>query len=195
MAENTGEHGSGRGNVDELRVALTRQCATESRNTLYTSTSFFIWLRSLRFFRGSIWVSAVVCSTVAASSAIKDFGLPPLIVAGLTLAGVLLPGVVKALKIDEAIEQYSARAAMFKNAEAALQRAAQVWSNKDIEDFEREARTALGLLDEARSVSLTPPEWAFKMAQAKVKSGDYDPDGEKEDGCIRRLMNCLFRKR
>lgn len=122
-----------------------------------------------------------MASTIAASTAVSSFNLPPVIIAGLTLSGVLLPGVGKALKLDESIENYSKQAALFKNAEAALQRASSVWANKPIEEFEAEAKSAMALLDEARSVSLTPPEWAFKEAQAKVKSGDYDPDRPNDE--------------
>lgn len=74
---------------------------------------------------------------------------------------------------------YAAKAGAFKNAEGALRRAANVWSNKPYEEFEKDARQALAQLDEARKGSLTPPEWCFKAAQRKVKSGDYDPDPVK----------------
>lgn len=157
---------------DTLRI----ECLEQARNTLYTSTSFYIWLRHLRLWRGSIWVLAVVCSTVAASSIVSDFALPNALVAGLTLAGVLLPAVVKALKLDETIEAYSDQAAKFKNVEGRLGRAGRVWSEGAVELFEEEARAAFADLDEARLVSLTPPEWCFKRAQKKIQTGDYDPD-------------------
>lgn len=173
--------------VDPLAAALVKQCATEARNTLYTSTSFYIWLRALRNARAALWVMAAIASTIAASSVVSKLSLSPVLLAGLTLAGVILPGIVKATKLDEAIEAYEAQAAAFKKAEAALGRAANVWSNKPIEEFEQEARAAQKLLDDARSVSLTPPELIFKWAQIKVRSGDYDPDDTQTMGFWRRL--------
>lgn len=165
-------------NISGVRMkdTLRTECLEQARNTLYTSTSFYIWLRCLRFWRGSIWFAAVACSTVAASSIVSDFGWPAPVVAGLTLAGVLLPAVVKALKLDETIEAYSEQAAKFKNVEGRLGRAGRVWSEASSEVFESEARSAFEDLDEARLQSLTPPEWCFKKAQKKIQTGDYDPD-------------------
>jgi mannose/fructose/N-acetylgalactosamine-specific phosphotransferase system component IIC len=86
-----------------MKDTLRKECLEQARNTLYTSTSFYIWLRCLRFWRALIWFAAVVCSTVAANSIVSDFGWPAAVVAGLTLAGVLLPAVIKVLKLDETI--------------------------------------------------------------------------------------------
>lgn len=159
-----------------MKENLRTECLEQARNTLYTSTSFYIWLRCLRSWRALIWFSAVVCSTVAASSIVSDFGWPAPVVAGLTLAGVLLPAVIKALKLDEIIEAYSDQAAKFKNVEGRLGRAGRVWSEGSPELFEKEARSAFDDLDRSRLVSLTPPEWCFKRAQKKIQTGDYDPD-------------------
>ena len=121
-----------------MKETLRTECLEQARNTLYTSTSFYIWLRCLRFWRALIWFAAVVCSTVAASSIVSDFGWPAPVVARLTLAGVLLPAVIKALKLDEAIEAYSDQAAQFKSVEGRLGRAGRVWSEGSPELFEKE---------------------------------------------------------
>jgi len=176
MAGDTRNGSASDGDVAALRASLIKECGEQAGNSVYTSTTFYIYLRRLRFCQGALWVLAVLASTVAASSVVGDLGIPPVVVAGMTLAGVLLPGVIKALKLDDQIQAYSEQAGQFKNAEGALRRAADVWSNKDIEAFEQEARSALQLLDETRLKSLTPPEWVFKKAQKKVKKGDYDPD-------------------
>lgn len=175
------EHGADNGDDMTFAEALTKQCADESRNTLYTSTSFYIYLRSLRRWRAGLWVGAGISSTIAASAVVAEFSLNPVLVAGLTLAGVILPGIVKAINLDGEIEAFEKQAAAFKKAEAHLDRAAKVWSKKSAEEFEKEARSAQELLDTARSVSLTPPEWAFKAAQKKIQSGDYDPDDTTEN--------------
>tara|TARA_R110002012_G_scaffold81162_4_gene205520 strand:+ start:3285 stop:3605 length:321 start_codon:yes stop_codon:yes gene_type:complete len=101
-----------------------------------------------------------------------------LMIAGLSLLAVILPGATKALDLDDSIKAYAETAGALKNAEGALRRAANIWSNKPYDDFEKDAKSALLQLDEARNGSLTPPEWCFKSAQRKVKSGDYDPDEE-----------------
>lgn len=123
-----------------------------------------------------IWIAAVTSSSAAASTAIsKQPGLE-VVVAGLALLGVILPGVIKALGLDETITAYEKTAAAFKNVEGSLRRAAEVWSHKPYTEFEQEASKALADLEAAQEPSLTPPEWCFRAAQTKVKSGDYDPD-------------------
>lgn len=159
-----------------MKEKLKRECLEQSRNTLYTSTTFFIWLKYLRVIRGAIWFLAAVCGTAAASTVIADFAVPKLLTAGMTLAGVLLPAVIKALNLDETIDAYAEQAAHFKNVEGRLGRAGRVWSEKSEEEFEKEAREAFADLDKARLASLTPPDWCFRAAQKKVQNGNYDPD-------------------
>ena len=86
----------------------------------------------------------------AASTSISKQPNLEAVVAGLALLGIILPGVIKALKLDETISAYEKAAANFKVVEGALRRAADVWSNKSYEEFEREARKALDALDNAR---------------------------------------------
>lgn len=175
MAKPVWYHNTDIGGV-KMKETLRTECLEQARNTLYTSTSFYIWLRCLRLWRGLIWFAAVACGTVAASSIVSDFGWSAPFVAGLTLAGALLPAVVKALNLDETIAAYSDLAAKFKNVEGRLGRAGRVWSEGSPELFEAEARSAFEDLDKARLVSLTPPEWCFKRAQKKIQTGDYDTD-------------------
>lgn len=164
------------GNLTAAHAALVKECHDQSRNALYTSTNFFIWLRTLKIARAVLWILATVSGAVAASTAVKSQEGMELFVAGLALLAVIFPGAIKALNLDDTIETYAAKSGEFKNAEGALRRAANIWSNKSYEEFEEEARKALADLDEARKGSLTPPEWSFKLAQWKVKSGAYDPD-------------------
>lgn len=176
MAEDLRSGDTGNGDLSAVREALKRECLEQSRNALYTSTTFYIWLRLLKFLRAALWGAAVAAGAVAASTALsKQPGLE-LVVAGLALLGAILPGVIKAVKLDETISAYDAAAAHYKIAEGALRRAAVIWSHKPSTEFEEEARKALADLDKVRAASLTPPEWCFRAAQKKVKSGDYDPD-------------------
>ena len=178
MAEDIRNGDPRSGDLTATRTALVKECREQARNTLYASTSFFIWLRALKIARAALWVLAVASGAAAASTVLSSRENLEQVIAGLALLGVILPGAIKALRVDDAIEAYSAKAAEFKNAEGTLRRAANVWSNKPYEEFEKEARAALAQLDCVRTGSLTPPEWCFKAAQRKVRSGDYDPDPE-----------------
>ena len=176
MAEDLRSSDTGNGDLSE---ALKRECLEQSRNALYTSTTFYIWLRQLKFLRAAIWVAAVASSGGAASTVLSNRPGLELLVAGLALLGVILPGVIKAVKLDETISAYEHAAARYKVVEGALRRAATVWFHKPSVEFEADAREALADLDSARATSLTPPEWCFRAAQRKVKAGDYEPDEDK----------------
>jgi hypothetical protein len=176
MAEDIRRDDPRTSDLTSAHSALVSECAEQSRNTLYTSTSFYIWLRWLKSFRAFLWVMAVICASAAASAAIAEKEGLGIFVAGLALLGVILPAAIKALKLDDTILAYEVSAAKFKKAESDLGRAARVWSHKEYEEFESEARRAFSDLEKARECSLTPPEWCFRSAQKKVQSGDYDPD-------------------
>jgi hypothetical protein len=164
------------GGLNAARKALIAECQREEENCLYTSTSFYIWLRTLKITRGSLWGLGAIGSIVSASSILGGIQGYPIIIAGLALAGVLMPGLIKALRLDAAIKDYATDAASFKNLQGEFRRAAKVWSHKPFAEFEADARKVIKALNEARKPSLTPPEWCFRLAQKKVKRGDYDQE-------------------
>ena len=89
---------------------------------------------------------------------------------------MLLPGIGKAIKIDALIRDYARGGGEVQEPAGRVSRARLVWSHKPVADFEEEARKLFKAMNEARKPSLTPPEWCFKLAQRKIKSGDYDHD-------------------
>ncbi len=176
MAESIWAENPGDGDLNGAHAALKKECGELAHNTIYTSTSFYIWLRWLKTIRSIIWIAAVICSTAAASAAISKKPDLEIMIAAFSLLGVILPGVMKALKLDETISSYEETAAAFKKAEGRLRRAANVWSNETFDEFKQKASIAISDLEEAQKASLTPPEFCFKAAQRKVQSGDYEPD-------------------
>jgi hypothetical protein len=89
---------------------------------------------------------------------------------------VLLPGLVKALRLDAAIRDYTKAAGAFKTPQGEFRRLAAVWSHKELPRFEQEARRAFIAMNEARKPSLTPPEICFRLARRKIRKGHYTPD-------------------
>ncbi len=126
--------------------------------------------------RALLWAGGAIGSIVSAASILGGDPKFPILMAGLALAGVLMPGLIRAVRLDATIKHYSTAAATFKNLQGEFRRAANVWSNKPLPEFEAEARRAFKSMNEARKPSLTPPEWCFRLAQKKVQSGDYDKD-------------------
>lgn len=170
------------GDLSKVHAALKRECLEQAGNTVYTFTTFYTWLRTLKWIRAALWLAGAASSVAAASTVLSGRPELDLVVAGLALLGAVLPAVIKAVKLDETIGAYERAAARFRSAEAHLRRAGNVWSLKPLADFEKEARAALVELDEARQLSLTPPEWCFNRAKKKVQAGDYDPDPIRSDG-------------
>lgn len=158
------------------KAALIAECEREEESCLYTSTSFFIWLRALKTVRAVLWVLGAVGSIVSAKSILGGAQEYPILMAGLALAGILMPALIKVVRLDTAIKDYAAAAASFKNLEGEFRRAARVWSNKPFAEFESDTRKIFRAMNEARKPSLTPPEWAFRCAQRKIKRGDYAKD-------------------
>lgn len=179
MADDLRHDDSVNSGLSAVRTALIAECEGEEENCLYTSTSFFIWLRMLKITRASLWALGAIGSVAAAKSILGAEHNYPIVMAGLALAGVLLPGLIKAVRLDSAIKDYAAAAARFKNLQGEFRRAAKVWSSKPFPEFESEARKSIKAMNEARQPSLTPPEWCFRLAQKKVKRGDYAKDGQR----------------
>jgi hypothetical protein len=88
----------------------------------------------------------------------------------------LMPAIYSALKLDDHLEQCKTLAGEFKNLQDRFRQAALVSSKKSFTEFEADVKPLIDRMDEARGVSLTPPDWFFRRAQKKVKSGDYDFD-------------------
>ena len=85
--------------------------------------------------RAALWVLGAVGSLVSANSILRGQQEHQIIMAGLAIAGVLMPGLIKALQLDAMIKDYAAAAATFKNLQGEFRRAAKVWSNKPFSEF------------------------------------------------------------
>jgi len=87
------------------------------KSCLYTSTSFFIWLRFQRRVRMAFVVLPLVLGSLATWKVLTDTdlaGLRFLVSLAAFLAG-LLPGIYAALKFDDHLAGAASKAAEFKN--------------------------------------------------------------------------------
>ncbi len=91
------------------------------------------------------------------------------------LAG-LLPSIYAALKYDDQLDHCKRLTGEFKNLRDRFRQAALVSSLKTFDEFESDFQKLMERLEAARAHSYTAPEWCFRRAQKKVKSGDYDYD-------------------
>jgi hypothetical protein len=175
VAEDLRQHGADH-SLATGREALITECRDEEESCLYTSTAFYIWLRWLKAARALLWAGGAIGSLLAASQILKGSADYRFTAALAALAGVLLPALVKALRLDAAIRDYTKAAGQFKNLQGEFRRLAAVWSYKEFPEFEQHARRAFIAMNEARKPSLTPPEICFRLARRKIRRGHYAPD-------------------
>lgn len=159
-------------------VQLAQECKRLSESCLYTSTSFFIWLKYLRLMRLIFVVVPLILGSIASWKLLTTSSVESvkLVTAVCSFFAGLLPSIYSALKLDQNLEMVARLAAQFKNLQDGFRMLALVSARKAFSEFETEFKQMFGRLEEARLPSLTPPEWVFKMAQKKVKSGDYSFD-------------------
>ena len=157
---------------------LILECKRMSENCLYSSTAFFIYLRVLRWVRIAFIAFPLVLESIATWNILteSDAGLVKMLVALCAFLAGLLPTVYAALKFDEHLADSKLLASEFKNLQDRFRQAALVASKKPFAEFEAEFNSLMDRLEQARKPSPTLPEWGFKRAQKKVKSGDYDFD-------------------
>jgi hypothetical protein len=162
---------------------LALECKRLSESCLYTSTALFIWLRWVRAVKVSFIVVPLMLGSLATWNVLTALDLKSAKVFTSVcafLAG-LLPTVYAALKFGDHLEECKHLAGEFKNLQDRFRQAALVSSRKTFGDFEKDVELLIQRLEKARSSSFTAPEWCFRAAQKKIKTGDYEFDVDVAD--------------
>lgn len=161
---------------------LAFECKRQSESCLYTSTSLFMWLRVLQFFKFFFTVTPLVLGSLASWTLLTSSELPSIktFTAVCSFLAGLLPTVYSALKYDEYLVHCRQLAGEFKNLQDAFRRAGLVSSRKSFKEFEDDVKPLIERLERARSHSIIAPEWCFWLAKKKISKGDYDFDVDGE---------------
>src|SRR5882724_5785805 len=130
---------------------LALECKRLSESCLYTSTSFFIWLRFMRWVKILFIAAPLVLGSLASWKLLAGYDLQE--VKALTaicsfLAG-LLPSVYAALKFDDHLEEAKHLAGEFKNLQDRFRQAALVSSRKPFSEFEADFNSLIERLEQA----------------------------------------------
>jgi hypothetical protein len=158
--------------------ALIDECKRCEEGCGYTAPTFYIWLRILRLVRALLSAVAVVCAVLAARKALlHEYELTMAIFA---LVAAALPPLQRALGLDAAIDLYAKLSSEFTNLEGSFRRAAAITSQKPFDEFEAETAPLFARLDKARSPSVTPPEFCFRLARRKKQKGHYTFDYDEK---------------
>lgn len=175
MAEDLWYNDSEEPYMSKDNTQLIKECRRQEESCLYTSTTLYIWLRKARFWRAVFIVAPIVLGAIASWSILERPGAAWMAwttaVAGL-VAG-LVPAIRDALNLDPHVEEIGRHAAQFKRLQDRFRLLADIGAGKAYEEIESELKELLEQLDEARKVSVTPPERCFVAARKKIKEGHY----------------------
>ena len=159
---------------------LITECQRLSESCLYTSTTFYEFLKSIRFWNRVLTIVPLVLAAASTWELAKVDG-NKWVTGVCALLAALIPTVHQALKLSASIKEVETAATEYKNLQDRFRQTAMVYSRKTFSEFEGEFALHMERLEKARALCITPPERFFKAAQAKVKSGDYTFDVDLEE--------------
>ena len=157
-------------------VPLVKECQRQVENCLYTSTALFILIKRLRGIRIGAAIVPLVLGSFATWNVLTDstYEWAKTVTALCAFLAGLIPAIVTTVKLDDNLDRCNLLANEFKNLQDRFRQAACFTSAKGLEAFEAEFSDLREKLEELRRKSVAIPEWAFKKAQAKVNSQDYE---------------------
>lgn len=156
----------------DRKQEIVEECMRQSEACLYTSTSFYLWLRSIRFWGRVFVVTPIIVGGVASFSVLK-VSAPQWVAAALTLIAGFFPAIYEALKLRGHADEVARVAAEFKTLEDRFRQAANITAAGDVADLEREFATLMDRMDAARATSLTAPQRFFLGAKKQIEAGHY----------------------
>lgn len=169
--------------MEDKTKALAIECNRLSESCQHTSTSIYIWLKCLRWSKIFFTATPLILGSLSSWKLLTSTDVQSIrnIVAIFAFLAGLLPALYAALKFDESLGKYIYASGEFKNLEHRFRKLALVDSLKPFNEFEDEFKLAMQRYEQLSSLSLTTPEWCFRRAQKKIKSGDYTFDVDIED--------------
>jgi hypothetical protein len=161
--------------MNEIGAKITKECHREAESCLYTSVTFFEWLKSLRFWRRVCIATPIALGGVGTWSVLDQPDNEILIwtTAAMTLTAGILPAIYEALKVEVHIAGVAETAGEFKNLQDRFRQLAEIHSLDSPTEIADRFENLMHRLEAARSRSYTPPERFFGRAQKKIQAGHY----------------------
>lgn len=159
--------------MDEHTATLIAECKRQEESCLYTSTTLFEWLKSLRWWRVAFVVVPILLGGLATWPLLaKQPGYEWLTGVCALLAG-LVPAIYKALHFDVSLDTLAKHAHEFKILQDRFRQAASITVLSGFDELKTEFTKLMDRMDAARASSLTAPERFFSRAQKKIADGHY----------------------
>lgn len=158
------------------KSAIIAEARRQEEACLYTSTTLYIWLRSIRRWRAIFVITPIVLGGIGSWAILKGLDNPWATwgTAACSLLAGMFPAIFKALQLDGYIAEISRQAAQFKCLQDKFRQLATLNTTTSVDEMREELTQLMRSLDAARSSSITPPERYFKSARKKIGSGHYD---------------------
>lgn len=160
--------------TDEQTQKTIAECKRQEESCLYTSTSLFEWLKSLRAWKVFFVVTPIILGGLATWPLLAHHDEYKWFSGVCALLAGFSPALYKALDFDVNLKAITQHAHEFKILQDRFRQAWRISALGPFADFKKEFDGLMMRMDAARAASLTPPERFFKKAQAKIGAGHYD---------------------
>lgn len=154
--------------------SIVEEARRLEENCLYTSTTLYIWLHVVRGYNAATIILPIIFAGIASLAIFSD-EYKWLTAVSAMFAGII-PAMGVALKIETRIDEIARLASEYKAMQTRFRQLADSAHQNDIYKAQVDLDALTGRYESVVKGSLTPPEWAFKKAQAKIKGGDYTFD-------------------
>ena len=153
---------------------MVKECKREEENCLYTSTTLYYYLKSLRFQKNCFIIIPIFLGGFSGIKILTEsnFQFYKYIIAVCSLLAGILPTIYSSLKLDAKIEFIDNIAGQYKVLQSKFRRLHNIYSKSD--SFDLDFSNTIKELENIKLKSITPPDKFFKKAQKKIKIGDYD---------------------
>lgn len=160
--------------MDDQTKQLIDECKRQEESCLWTSTTFFEWLKSLRTWRVLFIAIPLILGGVASIPLINGSTDWTWLTAICTFGASVIPAIYKALGFDRDLKTIAGDAHRFKILQDRFRQTANITSLAGFDGAKAEFDHLMKRMDAARENSHTAPERFFKKAKKKIeKNGHY----------------------
>jgi len=160
--------------TDEQTKNTIDECKRQEESCLYTSTSLFEWLKSLRVWKTFFVLTPIIVGGLSTWPLLAHHDEYKWFTGVCALLAGFSPALYKALDFDVNLKVIAQHAHEFKILQDRFRQAWRTSASGPFADFKKEFDGLMTRMDAARAASLTPPERFFKKAQAKIAADHYD---------------------
>jgi hypothetical protein len=160
--------------MDQRMQNLVDECRRMEESCLYTSTTLFEWLKSLRRWKVFFVMTPILLGGVATWPLLAKQDSYKWLTGICALLAGMAPAIYKALDFDINLSGIAQHAQAAKALQDRFRQAWRVTALGSFEEFKKEFDDLMSRKDAARTTSLVAPERFFLKARRKIEAGHYN---------------------